>query len=592
MRRWLFPLCLLALALAAAPADGQGKGRTFHIAFTPEVQPLDPFSPANRADLKPGDVAFTRGETFLLVLRGKAEPGWYTYPVTLAAEQNPDQKPTIEFKSEWLVPIGPIQESPWEVADDPAFGTYHKYKGEFSFAQRFFLDPKAPPDAKATVTALIDLQTCDPGKCVKEKHKVEATVKVAAAEPFSLTPEQETALAAFDKVRLKPEQPGNPPTPPNPNTKPLPVLTGDFDWRSFTVVESPEAIGVTAAGSSGIWGTILAGLLGGLIALATPCVFPMIPVTVSIFLKRGEKTGGGSPFLMALIYCGTIVAVLTAGGVALVSVLQPISQHWATNVFLGALFVYFALSLLGMYEIELPSWLSNLTSTRENQSSVLGLMFMALTFSVISFACVGPIYGGFISLSASDADGGWLKRILGPLAFSMAFAAPFFLLALFPTLLKSMPKSGSWMNTIKVVMGFLELAAAVKFFRAAELNFLSTARYFTFDLAIGVYIALALACGVYLLGLYRLPHDSKSETIGVPRLMFSLAFLSIAFYLLPNTFKDTQDRSQKPRGVLSEWTRAFLLPDDPSEWRSDLAIALAEADRDGKAVFLDFTGMG
>jgi thiol:disulfide interchange protein DsbD len=136
------------------------------------------------------------------------------------------------------------------------------------------------------------------------------------------------------------------------------------------------------------------------------------------------------------------------------------------------------------------------------------------------------------------------------------------------------------------------LAAAFKFVRAAELNYLSTARYFTYDLTIGIYVALALACGLYLLGMFRLPHDSKMDSIGVPRLLFALSFLTLAFYLMPSAFKDSKDHGMKPRGVLSEWTRAFLLPDDPSDWQSNLAIALAEADRDGKAVFLDFTGVG
>jgi thiol:disulfide interchange protein len=292
------------------------------------------------------------------------------------------------------------------------------------------------------------------------------------------------------------------------------------------------------------------------------------------------------------VYCATIVAVLTAGGIALVHVLQVVSQHWLTNVFLTGVFVFFALSLLGMYEIELPSGLANLTGSREGKGGLVGIIFMALTFSIISFACVGPIYGAFITLEASVSVVGWLQRILGPLAFSLAFASPFFFLALFPTMLRSMPKSGSWMNSVKVVMGFLELAAAFKFVRAAELNFLAESKYFSFDLVMGIYVALSVACGLYLLNVYRLPHDHEAaESISVPRLVFGLVFLSFAFYLLPGIFKDDRGRSQKPRGVAYEWVSSFLLPDNPSDWNSDLGAALARAERENKPLFIDFTGM-
>src|SRR5262249_53605675 len=161
-----------------------------------------------------------------------------------------------------------------------------------------------------------------------------------------------------------------------------------------------------------------------------------------------------------------------------------------TNFLIGALFIYFALSLFGMYEIELPSGLARFTSAREGQGGLVGTIFMALTFTIISFACVAPFLGGFAGTATSERP--WWPMCLGGLSFSITFAAPFFLLALFPTLLRKMPKSGSWLNTVKVVMGFLELAAALKFLRAGEL--LSSARpsFFTFDLVLGMYVALAI----------------------------------------------------------------------------------------------------
>jgi thiol:disulfide interchange protein DsbD len=344
-----------------------------------------------------------------------------------------------------------------------------------------------------------------------------------------------------------------------------------------------------------LWGTIVTAVLAGLISLVTPCVFPMIPVTVSIFLKQSEAKHH-SALLMATVYSLTIVAVLTAGGMALASVLQPISQHWSTNLLLTGVFIFFALSLLGMYEIELPSGLANLTASREGKGGLVGIVFMALTFSIISFACVGPIYGSFVSLEASSGSAvtDWFRLFVGPFAFSVAFASPFFFLALFPSLIKSMPRSGSWLNSVKVVMGFLELAAAFKFVRAAELNLLTKTEYFTFDLVLGIYVTLCLACGLYLLGLYKLPHDhgAGEESIGVARLIFAMVFVSIGLYLLPGMFKGEKSKAQKPAGVVYDWVQAFLLTEDASEWKTDLATALAQAEREKKPLFIDFTGLG
>ena len=161
-----------------------------------------------------------------------------------------------------------------------------------------------------------------------------------------------------------------------------------------------------------------------------------------------------------------------------------------------------------MFELTMPSWLVNMTSAREGQGGLVGTMFMALTFTLISFACVAPFYGAFIGLTAAAQSAtDWLKLSLGALAFSVTFASPFFLLALFPSLLRKLPKSGSWMNTVKVVMAFLELAAAIKFLRAFEVLYYARAKFLTYDLVLGMYVIIAFLCGLYLLSLYRLPHD-------------------------------------------------------------------------------------
>jgi thiol:disulfide interchange protein len=303
---------------------------------------------------------------------------------------------------------------------------------------------------------------------------------------------------------------------------------------------------------------------------------------------------------MAAVYCGTIVIVLTIAAAALLNFFRVLSISPVMNFGLGFLFIFFALSLFGMYEIELPSFLARYTSERESKGGMIGTIFMALTFTIISFACVAPFLGGFGGTANTTSRPFW-HTILGGLAFSVTFASPFFVLALFPTLLKAMPKSGSWLNSVKVVMGFLELAAALKFFRAGELVLSAPFGLFTFDLVLGLWIALCLLCGMYLLGIYRLPHDSPAEHLTVPRMLFAFAFLGLAFYLLPGLFVNPAEGEEtRPNGVVFAWVNSFLLPEPrPGKgetWTPNLEDAIAKArayrQRTGKPklIFVDFTG--
>jgi thiol:disulfide interchange protein len=252
--------------------------------------------------------------------------------------------------------------------------------------------------------------------------------------------------------------------------------------------------------------------------------------------------------------------VLTLAAAFLLQAFRWLSINPIMNYGLGALFIFFALSLFGMYEIELPSGLARFTSAREGRGGIVGTVFMALTFTIISFACVAPFLGGFGGTAAA-ARPMW-HNLLGGFAFAATFASPFFFLALFPTLIKALPKSGSWLNSVKVVMGFLELAAAFKFFRGAELiQSGGDVTFFSFDLVLGVWIALAFLCGVYLIGGYRLPHDTPTESIGVPRLLFAASFIGIGLYLAPALFKVGEGASQRPGGVVYAWVDSFLLPE-------------------------------
>lgn len=592
-------LAIPALLLGVAAAHGQPGDKAKHITFTATVVPSDPFSDMNQATPPAGaKLAVTPGDTVELRIRATPAKDWYTYPLTvLAPDQPPAQLGTLTVEgNESLQPVYPVTEDmpEWKQYGDDV---YLIHPTPFTIRQTIYVKPTAASGKTVSLKAKLRVQVCSK-VCTWEDHELEVPITVGPGPAVAPTAELERSLA------VKAEKPT--------------VLKLPDQFRKAEAVgkpsgpESKEATASPPKAPPGLLGSILAALVGGYVSLLTPCVFPMIPITVSYFLKQSEsnKAGKASTLLMATVYCGTLMLVLAVGGLALMSVLVEISVHWATNFALGGIFLFFALSLLGMYDITLPSALQDLTSSGEGKGGLLGVFFMALTFSVVSFACVGPIYGGFISFEATSAStaSNYLHRALPVLAFSAAFASPFFVLALFPTLLRSMPRAGSWMNSVKVVMGFLELAAVVKFLRAAELSWARGSHLFTFDVSLGVYIALSLACGLYLLNVYRLPHDHEApESISVPRLMFSVVFLSLAVYLVPGMFKADDGEPQRPRGTVFAWVESFLLPDvdtggkagKPAAgggstqlvWKSSLDAALRDAEREKKLVFIDFTGM-
>ncbi len=336
----------------------------------------------------------------------------------------------------------------------------------------------------------------------------------------------------------------------------------------------------------------------GLITLLTPCVFPMIPITVSYFIKQGEKAGH-NPLRMALVYTVTIVIVLSIASITLLSVFRQMSVNPWMNVGLGSLFIFFALSLFGMYELAVPSFLSRSATEMEGKGGYLGTIFMAISFTMVSFSCVAPFLGGFSGMAASG-NFSIFELILGGLVFSSTFAAPFLFLALFPSLMKKLPRSGSWMNVVKTIMGFLELAAALKFYRTAELRWTSTPQFMTYDFVLTIWIILLFLAGFYLLNLFRLPHDDPQEHISVGRMLFATICLTLAIYFLPALFaKNPEGEKQRPAGLIFSWVDAFLLPDPtPAElvkaelaWSSDLFAVVEDARRNDQLIFIDFTGV-
>ncbi|MGB9605555.1 MAG: protein-disulfide reductase DsbD family protein, partial [Bryobacteraceae bacterium] len=270
----------------------------------------------------------------------------------------------------------------------------------------------------------------------------------------------------------------------------------------------------------------------GLAAVLTPCVFPMIPVTVSFFLNK-PATGRARAVFEALVFSLGIVVLFTGLGLMVTALLGPFgmvrlgANPWV-NGFIAAVFIVFALSLLGAFEIALPSGLLTRLDQASRGGGLGSTLLMGLTFSLTAFACVGPFVGTL--LAASLAEGGW-KPALGMLAFAAGLASPFFLLALFPSYLKRLPRSGGWMERVKIVLGFVILAAAFKYLSAVDQvlgwNALTRERF------LAVWVVLFALAGLYLLGLLRLPGVRPDEPLGLLRLLTGAALLAFALSLVP-----------------------------------------------------------
>ena len=389
--------------------------------------------------------------------------------------------------------------------------------------------------------------------------------------------------------------------PPNTYTFEIPVMVEAGPARAeyvFSPVEAP-AVPLDGTGSvadveraitEGLSAFLYLSLWMGFLALLTPCVFPMIPITVSFFTKQ-ETQSRRESVTKSLAYCGGIIFTFTGLGMVLAATLGAsgaalfAANPWV-NLLITAIFVAFALALFGLFEIRLPYGLLNKLNQVQG-GSYGAILIMGFTFSLTSFTCTAPFVGTLLVLTA---QGTWAWPILGMLVFSAAFASPFFFLALFPQSLSALPQSGGWLNSVKVVMGFLELAAALKFLSNVDLVW--QWGIISREVFIAGWIAIFLLCGFYLLGKIRLPHDSVLDTVGPLRLLASSGCLAFGLYLMTGLFGaplGEWDAFFPPYGSYGEIAK--IRSGEPElTWRDDYEAGLAEAKATGKPVFIDFTG--
>ncbi|WP_288170551.1 thioredoxin family protein [uncultured Alistipes sp.] len=396
---------------------------------------------------------------------------------------------------------------------------------------------------------------------------------------------------------------------------------------SAALAATAPATAPDAAGGGTLWSLIIEAILWGFAALLTPCVFPMVPMTVSFFMK-----GSGSPalgrfraamygFFIVALYTLPIAAIILVtrilGGDAVTAdIFNWLATHWLPNILFFLVFMVFAASFFGAFEITMPSWMVNKTDAKADSKGLAGIFFMALTLVLVSFSCTGPIVGSVLIKSTA---GEFWSPIVTMLAFSVAFALPFTLFAFFPAMLKKLPKSGGWLNSVKVVLGFIEVALGLKFLSVAD----QTYHWGLLDreIYLAVWIVTFSLLGFYLLGKIKFAHDSDMPYLGVGRLALAIVTFSFVIYLLPGMWGAplkglsgylpplaTQDFVAGQGGaaagstVSGEGLRTveglkpkysdFLHLPHGLEGFFDLREAEAYAEKVGKPLFIDFTGHG
>ena len=487
------------------------------------------------------------GQELDLIFNAVIDQNWYLY----SSDFDPDLGPIVaEFtfepddSYELVGGIRPI--NPKKKYDDLWEGdiTYFREKGQFRQTVKVLTS-----DFKVTGSYLYQVCSDIDGKCINfEEDFVFDKVKVTGqgVGKSEGTDEEQTGASSTETQEEGDESKSEATDDTDPDEdKSIPSIEAapiDIDNKDKpSQAEDPASVDIdetkpllSQRGSNDPYSLLafmVIAFLGGLAALFTPCVFPMIPMTVSFFTGRAKTRKEGVK--NALIYGFSIILIYTLVGSILAPFMGPemanvLATHWLPNVIFSLVFLIFALSFFGLFEITLPSSFVNKIDKKADKGGLIGIFFMAFTLVLVSFSCTGPIVG---SILVESAGGMVLKPILGMLGFSLAFAIPFTLFAIFPEWLNTLPKSGGWLNTVKVVLGFIELAFALKFLSVAD------QAYHWGILDREVYLALWIVIftmlGFYILGKIRLPHDSKLETIGVGRLMISIVIFSFVVYLIP-----------------------------------------------------------
>ena len=517
------------------------------------------------------------------VLTAHLEKNWHIYSKDIPEDSGIPTEMKVSGKNIEL--IGKVTEAGKKEDEfSEAFGVrIVYYSNSVAFKQKFKLKNSAQP---SNVIAEITYQTCDDRVCLAP-NTLEFEQNIAGKNSESAEiPSQEV---------IKEES-----TAVSKSTNEIKNIENSIKVESLDAKNPLTDCGFSAQeeSSDNFWIFIL-GFIGGLLALLTPCVFPMIPLTVSFFTKGTDnKTKGKRDALLYGFFIFVIFVALSLpfhiiDGVS-GNIFNEISTNIWLNLFFFAVFLFFALSFFGYYEITLPSWIANKSSKAEQAGGLVGIFFMALTLVIVSFSCTGPILGSLLGSVVTGASDVALLLTYALAGFGLAWAVIFGLLALFPQALQALPKSGAWMNTIKVVLGFIELALALKFLSKADL--VSKTFFLKRELFIGIWILITIGLTLYLFGKIRFPHDNKNEKISTPRKIFGIVGIGVLIYLIQGLFPSERPKLKLLSGILPPINVSYLHNEKDGFLGihpiHDYFEAIKTAQKENKPVLIDFTGYG
>ena len=523
-----------------------------------------------------------------IVFNATIDEGWHLYSIKQGGDGGPNPTAIILNPSADYELAGKLKEStPIEEMDKVFEMQVHFFKHKATFTQRI----KVKTDKTFKVSGKYEFQVCTDEKCMfPPAKKFSLSIEQSVVNsPQSAIGSQESNQQVADTARVQPVQTAA-------------VQTNTTATTTTTETKAPEA-------KTPWWLIFLKGIGFGLAALITPCVFPMIPMNVSFFLKRNKKRSGA--IKEALFFMLSIIIIYTALGLLITAVfgetaLNAIASSAIFNIFFFIMLIIFGVSFLGAFEIVLPnSWLNKIDS-QSDRGGFIGIFFMATTLSLVSFSCTGIFIGNLIPLVSNSPTG----PFFGFLGFGFGFALPFGLFAIVPSWLQSMPKSGGWLNTVKVTLGLLELALALKFASNADLVY--DMHILTREVFLTLWIVLFALTGIYLMGWFKLSHDTEAPFLSIPRLFFAILAFGFTVYMVPGLWgaplkllsgvippSTYAEWKQQPATVVqaSGQTNVSALaskmidgPDGLKVFHNDYESALAYAKEMHKPLMIDFTG--
>ena len=565
--------CLLSLLLWMALAL---QAQEMPVKFTTQQKQVSPTEV---------DVMFT----------AKIDKGWHVYSTDIP-EGGPQSAVMHTEKAEGAQPVGGLIKQGKEISeDDKIFDMKVRYfENNVTFIQKYKITGKTYNIKGYLEYGACNDEMCMPPSTVEFEYSGKGPEDAPAAEPQKEEQPEEAAaplpMAALDGSDTTAVATADT-TMAGVAVDSALIASAKSSWWSSSIDPLKELNGGNISDRSWLY-IFLMGLLYGLLAVFTPCVWPIIPMTVSFFLKRSKDKKKG--IRDAITYGISIIVIYLALGLLVTALFGPqklneLSTSAVFNLIFCALLVVFALSFFGWFELTLPSsWTNKVDSKASTTSGLLSIFLMAFTLTLVSFSCTGPIVG--LLLVETTTSGNWMGPAIGMLGFAIALALPFTLFALFPTWLKQAPKSGSWMNTIKVVLGFIELAFALKFFSVADLAY--SWRLLDREVFLSLWIAIFLLLGLYLIGKLKFQSDmGDDKAMPVPCIMLGLVSIAFAIYMVPGLWGApcravsafapplyTQDFNLNTKEVRAAYTN----------YEEGMAAAAAQ----GKPVMLDFTGFG